>query len=218
MQTTGRQKQGPRHAEPRDEEWGPPANQRLATAAAACDRVLHGVGKSVFLLAPFAMLLLLVVGLGYVRLRHGPISLKFLVAPIEHGIDAELDGSSVRIDDVVVSLSGRGGLEFRLRNLRMREPDGDVVASAPLAAVELSTSALWSGRIVPARVELIQPRLLLSYSDDTGLSLSFSKPWASRRRQAARPKRRHLPARRRLRAQARRWRRARSSASTLRVW
>ena len=58
----------------------------------------------------------------------------------------------------------------------MREPDGDVVASAPLAAVELSTSALWSGRIVPARVELIEPRLLLSYSDDTGLSLSFPKP------------------------------------------
>ena len=104
------------------------------------------------------MLAVLVVGLGYVRLRHGPISLKFLVAPIERGINAELDGNSVKIDDAVVSLSETGGLEFRLRNLRMSEPDGDVVASAPLAAVELSASALWSARIVPARVELIEPR------------------------------------------------------------
>ena len=51
-----------------------------------------------------------------------------------------------------------------------------MVASAPQAAVELSTSALWSGRIVPARVELIEPRLFLFYSDGGGLSMSFSKP------------------------------------------
>jgi hypothetical protein len=128
------------------------------------------------MLAPVLMLVLLVGGLGYVRLRHGPVSLQFLAAPIENGINAELDGSTARIDDVVVSLSGRGGLEFRLRNLRVSERDGDVVASAPLAAVEINTSALWSGRIVPSRVELIEPRLLLTYSDEAGLSLSFSKP------------------------------------------
>ena len=110
----------------------------MTTAAVACDHVLHGVGRSVFILAPFLMLALLVVGLGYVRLRHGPISLNFLVEPIERGINAELGGNSVRIDDVVVSLAETGGLEFRLRNIRMHEKDGDVVASAPFAAVELS--------------------------------------------------------------------------------
>ncbi len=145
-------------------------------AALACDRVLHGLGRSVFILAPVLMLSLLILGLGYVRLRHGPVSLEFLIKPIERGINAELEGNRVDIDDVVVSLSGKGGLEFRLRNLRMHEPDGDVVASAPLAAVELSTAALWSARIVPASVELIEPRLFLYYSDDGGLSLSFSKP------------------------------------------
>lgn len=36
------------------------------------------------------MLVVLVLGLGYVRLRHGPISLNFMVAPIERGIAAEL--------------------------------------------------------------------------------------------------------------------------------
>ncbi len=145
-------------------------------AALIGDRILHGVGRSAFYLAPVAMLMLLIVGLGYVRLSHGPVSLKFLVEPIERGINAELDGNTVKIDDVVVSFSGKGGLEFRLRNLRMHEPDGDVVASAPQAAVELSSSALWSARIVPARVELIEPRLFVFYSDGGGLSLSFSKP------------------------------------------
>jgi hypothetical protein len=180
LQTTRRNKRDPgltnRHDWEQRTQPTQPTNRHLTQAARVCDGVLHGVGKSVFILAPFALLLLLIFGLGYVRLRHGPVSLKFLVAPIERGINAELDGSSARIDDVVVALSGAGGIEFQLRNLRLRERDGDEVASAPFAAVELSASALWSGRVVPARVELIRPRLLVSYSDTAGLSLSFTKP------------------------------------------
>ncbi|MFA5898635.1 MAG: DUF3971 domain-containing protein, partial [Hyphomicrobium sp.] len=148
----------------------------MTTAAVACDHVLHGVGRSVFILAPFLMLAVLIAGLGYVRLRHGPISLEFLVEPIERGINAELDGNTVRIDDAIVSLSETGGLEFRLTNVRVHEVDGDVVASAPFAAVELNASALWSMRVVPARIELIEPRLFLFYSEANGLALSFSKP------------------------------------------
>ncbi len=150
--------------------------RRLAAVAATCDSILHGLGRCLFILSPVIILVVLVVGLGYVRLRHGPISLNFMVAPIERGIAAELDGNTVDIDNAVVTLSGTGGLEFRLRNLRVREPDGNIVASAPLAAVELSTAALWSARIVPARVELIEPRVFLFYSDERGLSMSFSKP------------------------------------------
>ena len=179
MQTTGRPRKQPATRRRRNEEQASTLKRRVTTAAVACDNVLHGVGRSVFILAPFLMLALLIVGLGYVRLRHGPISLNFLVEPIERGINAELGGNSVRIDDAVVSLSETGGLEFRLRNIRMHEKDGDVVASAPFAAVELSASALWSMRIVPARIELIEPRLFLYYSEDGGLAMSFSKPVAT---------------------------------------
>ena len=175
MQTTGRPKNQSGYSTARNEEQSSTLKRRVTTAAVVCDHVLHGVGRSVFILAPFVMLALLVVGLGYVRLRHGPISLTFLVEPIERGINAEFGGNAVRIDDAVVSLSETGGLEFRLRNIRLREGDGDVVASAPFAAVELSTSALWSMRIVPARIELIEPRLFLYYSEDGGLTMSFSK-------------------------------------------
>ena len=176
MQTTGRKKGVPAVAQARDQQRPPASHPRLTATVQACDQVLHGLGRSVFVLAPVILLAVLVFGLGYVRLRHGPVSLKFLVVPIERGINAELDGNSVKIDDAVVSLSETGGVEFRLRNLRLSETDGDVVASAPLAAVELSASALWSGRIVPARVDLIEPKLYVFYSDDGGLSLSFPKP------------------------------------------
>ena len=175
MQTTGRPTRPSGQAAGRNDEQTSTLRRGVSTAAVACDNVLHGIGRSVFILAPFLMLSLLVAGLGYVRLRHGPISLKFLVAPIERGINAELQGNEVRIDDAVVALSEAGGLEFRLRNVRVHEADGDVVASAPSAAVELSASALWSMRIVPARIELIEPRLFLFYSESGGLTLSFSK-------------------------------------------
>jgi len=176
LQTTERDESEAELERIEEDAHEPTRRERLMAAAAVGDRVLHWLGKSVFVLAPIAMLLVLVLGLGYVRLRHGPISLKFLIAPIERGIDAELDGNTVHVDDVMVSLSEKGGLEFRLRNVRMHEPDGGVVASAPLAAVEISRAALWSARIVPASVELIEPRLFVYYSDGGGLSLSFPKP------------------------------------------
>ncbi len=178
MHKTARRNSESQHAQTRGGEPASVGRRRLAAVASTCDNVLHGLGRCLFLLAPVIMLAVVALGLGYVRLRHGPISLNFMVAPIERGIAAELQGNSVDIEDAVVSLSKNGGLEFRLRNLRVREPDGNVVASAPLAAVELSTAALWSARIVPARVELIEPRLFLFYSDERGLSMSFSNPQA----------------------------------------
>lgn len=125
-------------------------------------------------LAPILGIAGLIGGLGYVRLAHGPISLKFLVEPIEEGITAELGGLKARIDDALVSLAD-GRLEFRLRNLRLIEPDGQVVASAPAAAAQISGSALWSLRVVPSRVEFIEPRLAVFYSEEGGLALSFSR-------------------------------------------
>ncbi|MFN3869479.1 MAG: AsmA-like C-terminal region-containing protein [Hyphomicrobiaceae bacterium] len=130
----------------------------------------------VFATLPFLALALLAVALGYVRLRHGPISLAFLAAPIERSINAELSGYAAKIGDAIVRLTESGRLEFRLAEVSFQESDGDTVASAPLAAVELSHKALLQGKLVPSRVELIEPRLFLAYAPDTGLSMSFSAP------------------------------------------
>jgi hypothetical protein len=139
-------------------------------------------GPTVLLLKCFAILVPLAalgVGLIYLRLLQGPISVGFIVAPVERGLSSELPEFSVKIEGAIVQLSERNTLEFRLRNIRVADADGDVVAMAPLAGVSVSYRALLTGRIAPARIELIQPRVLVSRTADGRLSLSFTQPTES---------------------------------------
>ncbi len=125
---------------------------------------------------------ILVVGLiaivgGYGRLSRGPISLPSLVPTIEQAINGELSDLHVKIDDAFLQRSPEGpGVLFRLRNIRLIDANGSIVAQAPLAAIGLSGAALLGGRIAPGSVDFIGPRLLLFYTSDKGLSLSFSRP------------------------------------------
>jgi hypothetical protein len=118
----------------------------------------------------------LAVGLGllYVRLLHGPISLGFLVAPIEAAISEEFSGLRVRIDDVALTLAGVGRLRFELKNIRVTSEAGEPLAVTPTAAIAISRKALLRGRVVPERVDLISPRVLLFYTEDGRISLRFS--------------------------------------------
>jgi hypothetical protein len=127
---------------------------------------------------------ILVVGLviivaGYGRLGRGPISLPSLVPTIEAAINGELSDLQVKIDDAILQRSSDGpGVLFRLRNIRLVDKNGAIIAQAPLAAIGLSGSALLSGRIAPGSVDFIGPRLLLFYDSDRGLSLAFSRSTA----------------------------------------
>lgn len=129
---------------------------------------------------------LLVVGtvlfvLAYGRLSQGPVSFAFVVPILEEAINRELADVTVQIDDAVVQKTEEGGgVRFRLRNVRLIDKSGAVVAQAPLAAIGLSGRALFRGTIAPGSVDFIGPRLLLFYTADGGLSLTFedgrSKP------------------------------------------
>src|SRR6476659_788241 len=124
---------------------------------------------------------ILVVGLiaivgGYGRLARGPISLPSLVPMIENAINGELSDLHVKIDDAILQRSPEGpGVLFRLRNIRLIDTDGSIVAQAPLAAIGMSGAALLSGRIAPGSVDFIGPKLVF-YPADNGLSLSFYRP------------------------------------------
>ena len=127
---------------------------------------------------------ILVVGMiaivgGYGRLAQGPISMPSLVPTIEDAINGELSDLHVKIDDAILQRSPEGpGVLFRLRNIRLIDTDGSIVAQAPLAAIGMSGAALLSGRIAPGSVDFIGPRLLF-YATDNGLSLSFYRPSSS---------------------------------------
>ncbi len=117
----------------------------------------------------------LAVTLAYGRLNQGPVSLPFLVPILEEAINRELADAEVKIDDAVVRKGDDGpDVQFRLRNIRLIDSRGSVVAQAPYAAIGLSARGLLEGRIAPGSVDFIGPRLLLFYSPSGGLSLSFS--------------------------------------------
>ncbi len=120
---------------------------------------------------------LIAIVLGYGRLARGPISLPGLVPPIENAINEQLSDLTVKVEDAVLQRSNDGpGVVLRLRNVRLVDPEGEVVAQAPQAAIGLSGAALLSGRIAPGSVDFIGSRLVMTYDEESGLSLAFSKP------------------------------------------
>ena len=122
---------------------------------------------------------LIAIVLGYGRLARGPISLPSLVPTIEEAINGQLTDMHVKIDDAILTRTSDGpGVLFRLRNIRLIDKDGSIVAQAPLAAIGMSGAALLSGRVAPGSVDFIGPRLLMFYNPDQGLTLTFQKPAA----------------------------------------
>jgi hypothetical protein len=138
-------------------------------------RVLRITHLAAFVIGPVVLLSLAAAVIIYVRLLHGPVSLKTFRGEIETSINANLEGFTAAIDDAVITLADDYTVELRLVNLRLSEPDGDLVASAPTAAVELDKRALWRLEAAPERVFLIEPRLVVSYTDAQGFALSISE-------------------------------------------
>jgi hypothetical protein len=80
----------------------------------------------------------------------------------------------VQIDDAILQRSPDGpGVLFRLRNIRLIDKNGAILAQAPLAAIGMSGSALLSGRVAPGSVDFIGPRLLLFYDSKPGLGVDL---------------------------------------------
>lgn len=125
-------------------------------------------------LTPVLILFGLGVLITYTRLLQGPISLERFAGPIERSISGSLGALTAKVDDVALVLTEDYGFEFRLLNLALSDSTGAQVAAAPVAAVSLSPGALITGSIVPTRVYLIDPNLLVSYRKSSGFSLQVA--------------------------------------------
>ena len=134
-----------------------------------------------------AFVLLVGFGLLYVRLLQGPISLKFLVQPIERAIAEEVSGVGVVIEGVDIRLAESGHFEFELKNVRIADAGKTPLAFAPSASISLSRKALLRGRIAPESVDLNAPRLSLFHGDDGVISLKFSHPAEAAEGERAKP-------------------------------
>ena len=121
-----------------------------------------------------------VLGLFYFRLEKGAIDLDFVVPSIEQAINEQLSDLSVKIDSAFVGKNAHStGVHFRLRNIVLYNKQGEAIANAPLAAVDLNGQALMWGRIAPSQVVFIQPSLDIVYNEGKGYSLSYASIKAS---------------------------------------
>jgi hypothetical protein len=117
----------------------------------------------------------LAAGLLYLRLHNGPISLSFMVEPIQRVLNEEMPGIQFRIEDAIVQLTSSGAIEFRLTSVRITEDTGSLVALASRASVQLSLSAMRRGRIAPSRIDLLQPRIVLFEPDRPSYMLGYGR-------------------------------------------
>jgi hypothetical protein len=157
----------------RNEITGVPRTRRPVPARNARRSVVLGslgfIGKIVL---PIVLLAAIAIGILYVRLLNGPVSVGFLASSISQAINAEMEGLYVEVPEAVVQVID-GRFQFLLKQVKLVDANEAPVAVVPLAAFDVSLNALAKGRIAPSRIVLIEPRLLLYYSPDGGLSLSF---------------------------------------------
>ena len=115
------------------------------------------------------------LGLLFYRLEKGAINLDFIVPSIESAINEQLSGLSIKIQSAYVGKNTHSaGVHFRLRDIVLFNKEGEAIATAPLAAVDLNGRALMWGRLAPSQMVFIKPTLDIAYSKDSGFSLSYS--------------------------------------------
>lgn len=174
----------PRPEQPRTAGTGRPTEPRTGGPAAPPDghgdgpgslagrllgRPLRWLGWGLLATVP---LLLLAVGLVYVKLIHGAIPLRFVVEPIQQALEAELGGIRVAIENAELAHNKTdGALELKLIGVELTGAEAGMQAKAAEALVGLDMAALWSGRVAAERIVLIEPRLTLTTGGSSGIAV-----------------------------------------------
>lgn len=112
----------------------------------------------------------------FIRLMTGPVSLDFMRDHIQTQINSNLGGLRVRLEGVLIERDAKTGMpHFRLRNVELTTPQGEVIARAPKAAIGVDGSELMSGTVVPKQIELIGPRIVVRRTLGGGFKLGFDE-------------------------------------------
>ncbi len=112
----------------------------------------------------------------FIRLMTGPVSLDFMRDYIQSRVNSNLGGLRVRLEGVQIERdAGTGMPHFRLRNVELAGPQGEVIARAPKAAIGVDGSELMAGTVVPKQIELIGPRIVVRRTLDGGFKLGFDE-------------------------------------------
>jgi hypothetical protein len=114
-------------------------------------------------------------GAFFIRLMMGPVSLDFMRERIQSEINSNLGGLRVTLEGVLVERDATTGMpHFRLRNVELTGPQGEVIARAPKAAIGVDGNELMSGTVVAKQIELIGPRIVVRRTVN-GFNLGFDE-------------------------------------------
>ena len=116
---------------------------------------------------------LLVGGGLYWRLSSGPISLDIITPWLTKAI-AENIGNQYQIEvgGTVLERDEHGRAAIRIRDIKVRDRDGALIASAPKAEVGLSSASLFSGTPRAERLNLVGAELAIRVEADGRVSVS----------------------------------------------
>ena len=115
-------------------------------------------------------------GLFMLRLSQGPVALTFLTERVETMLNANVSGLRAEIGDVILERDQETGVpRFRLRDIRLEDSAGNLIAMAPRAAVDVSGRALFAGRVQPLEFALIGARIVVRRQRDGSFQLGFGE-------------------------------------------
>jgi Protein of unknown function len=144
-----------------------------------CPR-LRKLGFVATAIAGFALLLMAAL---WWRLSSGPIELDvatpWLRAAIKENFGAE---HTVEIGGTQLERNAHGRPSLRIRDIVVRDADGNVVASAPKAEVGISASSLLAGRVRAERLSLVGAEMAVRIERDSKLTVfagSMKRPFVT---------------------------------------
>lgn len=109
------------------------------------------------------------------RLAIAPLNLDGYAPEIEAAANSALDGWRLELGGAELMLRrDEGDIALRLRRVRLREPDGSVVARAPLATVSADLSEALLGRVALTEASLVGASGVLTRTESGSYRFAFS--------------------------------------------
>lgn len=135
----------------------------------AVGRVLRG---ALYLKLGIVLLVVIALGLLYLRLSAGPMSFGRLPERVADAIAARIGpGWTVTLRNTAIELDGSSPA-LRANGLDIRGPDGNLVLRAPYATVSVDGLSLLTGNLQPKSIEFRDPQLRLLVNRDGSLTFS----------------------------------------------
>jgi hypothetical protein len=117
--------------------------------------------------------LVLATGLVW-RLSQGPVSISFMRESIVQGINRQLGNLRADLGEAILEVDPETKIpSVRVLNVALKDEQGNVLASAPKAAVTLDLAAVLRGEVVARTLDLIGPRVVARRNLDGRFELGF---------------------------------------------